>query len=72
MYPTLIPAFGRDYKSKKEVEADFAAGKDFILLAVPGQGRDLPANKQSLTEARIANVNVRYAKLTKVAVLKVG
>lgn len=27
----LVPAFGRDYKNKKAVEADFRSGKDFIL-----------------------------------------
>ncbi len=28
---TLLPAYGRDYKSRKAVEADFFAGKDFII-----------------------------------------
>ena len=28
---TLTPAYGRDYKSKKEIEADLKANKDFIL-----------------------------------------
>lgn len=26
---TLVPAYGRDYKSAKEVRKDFEAGKDF-------------------------------------------
>lgn len=30
-YRSLTPAFGRDYKSGKDAEADFRAGKDFIL-----------------------------------------
>tara|TARA_R110000850_G_scaffold259927_1_gene387093 strand:+ start:509 stop:748 length:240 start_codon:yes stop_codon:yes gene_type:complete len=28
---TLLPAYGRDYKSKKEVLADFNAGQDFEI-----------------------------------------
>lgn len=28
---TLTPAYGREYKSKKEVEAALSEGKDFIL-----------------------------------------
>lgn len=26
----LTPAYGRDYKTKAEAEADFKAGKDFV------------------------------------------
>lgn len=32
----LTPAYGRDYKSRAAAEADYHAGKDFIL-AVTGQ-----------------------------------
>lgn len=36
---TLVPAYGRDYKSRKEVEAAFEAGKDFQLASLfHGQG----------------------------------
>lgn len=31
MFITLIPAYGRDYKSSKEVKADWEAGKDFVM-----------------------------------------
>lgn len=30
-YIEVIPAYGRDYKNKKEIEADLVAGKDFQL-----------------------------------------
>ena len=33
---TLTPAYGRDYKSAKEVKADFVAGKDFVLNTFQG------------------------------------
>ena len=29
----LTPAYGRDYKSRAAAEADYHAGKDFILAA---------------------------------------
>ena len=28
---TVLPAFGRDYKSAKAVKADFDANKDFLI-----------------------------------------
>lgn len=28
---TLVPAYGRDYKSEEEVRKDFEAGKDFCV-----------------------------------------
>lgn len=30
MYYSLTPAYGRDYKSAKEVKAAFDSGKDFV------------------------------------------
>ena len=65
-YQVLTPAFGRDYKNKKEIEADFRAGKDFILNAYNGSGlcsiRDF---------AKGVTVNLRYKKLQNVAVVKI-
>ena len=61
---TLVPAYGRDYKSSKEVKADLLAGKDF--LAEPsGQMcsiRDLPAGTEVL---------ICYRSLRQVMVFKV-
>lgn len=31
---TLVPAYGRDYKSRAEVESAFEAGKDFQLASL--------------------------------------
>lgn len=31
---TLVPAYGRDYKSRKEVETAFETGKDFQLASL--------------------------------------
>lgn len=37
--PILSPAYGKDYKTAKEVEADFRNGKDFVLCNMGPGGR---------------------------------
>lgn len=64
-FHTLTPAYGRDYKNRAAVLADFDAGKDFLL-----QPENLPINKEQIAVGIL--VNIRYAKLRKVAVCKVG
>lgn len=66
-YCTVIPAYGRDYKSQAEVKSDFLAGKDFQMQSIThGSGycsiRDFESG---------VTVNVRYAKLAKVLPIKV-
>ena len=41
MYVTIQPAMGRDYKTAKEAQADWAAGKDFVINCMihPDDGR---------------------------------
>ncbi len=63
---TLTPAYGRDYKSAKAVQADIDADKDFIEAM---SGRYI--NKTQLKEIGQAVVNVRYSKLSKVTICKV-
>lgn len=58
----LTPAYGRDYKSAKAVVADWNAGKDFVF-ATTGQ-------YTSKADWAGKTVLLRYAKLTKVAVVK--
>ncbi len=55
---TLTPAYGRDYKSKKEIEADLKANKDFIL-----QPEGQYINYEQLPRGFH---QVRYSKLKKV------
>ncbi len=52
-----LPAYGRDYKSKAAVLADWQAGKDFRCAVT---GRYL-----SVRDNLPAQVWIRYAKLTK-------
>lgn len=63
---TLTPSYGRDYKSAKEVEADFRAGKDFTIASVgPYMGKQC-----SIRDLKGQMVTLRYAKLTKAVVVK--
>jgi len=69
MFITLVPAYGRDYKSGKEVQADWDANKDFLIrdMSNPHDGRYI--NKQDAPKG--ATLNIRYKKLTKIKAIKV-
>lgn len=71
MYLTLVPAYGRDYKSKKAVQADWDAGKDFLIqdISSPHDGRYI--NKEDAASLKGTTFNIRYKSLTQVAVIKV-
>jgi len=62
---TLVPAYGRDYKSKKEVQADWDAGKDFIIQSFGHRYDGKPANKSDLAQ-ETGEVFIRYKKLTQI------
>jgi hypothetical protein len=70
MILTVTPAYGRDYNSKKEVEAAWRAGKDFqeapkgAYLNI----QDLP----DLTTQGYKWLNIRYNSLSQVHVIKIG
>ena len=61
---TLTPAYGRDYKSKKEVQADLDAGKDFKVASMFNGGGYI--NKADMLREGIKNVMIRYKKLTQI------
>lgn len=61
-YMTVAPAYGRDYKNSKLACADFAAGKDFMMMSVVCGG-----GYCSIADfAKGTIVNIRYDKMTKV------
>ena len=64
----LSPAYGRDYKSAKEVKADLIKGRDFRIESVgPNAGRYC-----SLRDFPVGQVlNVRYRSLRQVLVVTV-
>jgi len=66
MYLTLLPAYGRDYKSKKLIIDDLNNNKDFL------ESTSLRAiNKQQFKELNISSFNVRYDQHRKVTNIKI-
>lgn len=67
---TAIPAYGRDYKSKAEVQAAWDDHKDFIIQGLGGHGRAI--NKQDADNPTygVPHVRIRYAKAQKVHQVK--
>ena len=63
---TLIPAYGRDYKSKKAVQEDLDNNKDFEVASLGQGGRY--ANASDLLNDNQVNVTIRYGKLRKVGI----
>lgn len=67
-YITVSPAYGRDYKSRAAVQADWDAGKDFTIESIEfGPGRKI--NKADADRAGLT-VMVRYQQMTKVFEVK--
>lgn len=72
--PTLTPAYGRDYKSKKAAIEDFEANKDFIFNCMFGPDAcydGKPVNKEQLV-GKYKAVQLRYGKLRKVTIHKIA
>jgi hypothetical protein len=70
----LTPAYGRDYKNKKAVIADFENDKDFIINDIFGEYAQYdgkPINKSDILKQGTTTVNIRYQTLTKVLVHQV-
>lgn len=61
---TLVPSYGRDYKSGKEVKAAWAAGNDFTIADFfsPDDGRQI--NKADAKPGD--RFMIRYKRLTQV------
>ena len=66
MFLTLLPAYGRDYKSKKLIIDDLNNNKDFL------ESTSLRAiNKQQFKELNISSFNVRYDQHRKITNIKI-
>lgn len=66
----LVPAYGRDYKSKAAVQADLDAGVDFKINDISSRWDGSYVNAPQLTKGD--KVTIRYAKLAKVAVFTIS
>ena len=67
----LVPAYGRDYKSRAEVIKDFNENKDFIIADISSRWDGKPCNKADLIREGEDKVTIRYSKLQKVAVVEI-
>lgn len=71
---TLVPAYGRDYKSKKALMADWEAGKDFFAAGFPTirghTGYTSIRDTQTFKQDGITHLHFRYAGQTLVHVVK--
>lgn len=64
-YLTVVPSYGRDYKSAKAALADWNAGKDFTIATFgANDGRQI--NKQDADADANIKVNIRYDNLRKI------
>ena len=67
MFLTLEPAYGRDYKSGKEVKADWEAGKDFQMTDMQNAGRKI--NKEN-DLPKGTTLNIRFKKQANICQIK--
>ena len=66
MIPTLLPAYGRDYKRKADIALDLNTDKDFLISGI----RPVLVNKEQLISEGIKSVVVRYGNQRKVTSFK--
>ena len=66
----VTPAYGRDYTSSEAASAAWAAGKDFILRDPRSPWDGKPINNEDAENAGITEVNIRFARGTKVTVVR--
>ncbi|HEY1705638.1 MAG TPA: hypothetical protein VGG75_38625 [Trebonia sp.] len=66
-YLTVVPAYGRDYRSKAAVLADWNAGNDFRIVQAGHKEDGRYINKDDKPAG--VTLQIRYAKLTKVTLV---
>jgi hypothetical protein len=71
MYITCLPSYGRDYKSKKAVQADYDAGKDFTIVSLDrDNGSQINKQDAERIEGGVT-LNIRYKRKESVHVITV-
>jgi len=69
-YVSMVPAYGRDYKSKKALLEDWNAGKDFQLQTIHDNRYTSIRDVEELKKEGVKSLNIRYDRLTKICVIK--
>jgi len=69
---TIVPAYGKDYRSKKEVQEAWDGGKDFMVqdMMSPWDGKYI--NKEDAERGGITSVQIRFKQMRNVHVVKVA
>ena len=67
---TVSNAYGRDFKSKREILEHYNSNKDFQNLNILTSGAIV--NKQDAKRYKVGYLNVRYNNLMKIAVIDVN
>lgn len=67
---TVSNAYGRDFKSKREILEHYKANKDFQNLNVTVSGAIV--NKEDAKRFKVGFLRVRYNNLMKIAVIDVN
>ena len=68
-YLSLTPAYGRDYKSAREVTQAFLDGKDFEIASMFGSFGGRYCSVRDFAQG--VTVSIRYNRLTRVVNVKV-
>ena len=69
---TLVPAFGRDYSSKKALLEDWKQNKDFLVSDISCKWDGKPANKADIESCgEYSQVKIRFKKLADFVIIKV-
>jgi hypothetical protein len=64
----LLPAYGRDYKTAKQVKEAWSQGKDFIIADIMHPYSGKPMNKQDARKGE--TYMIRYDRQMKICVIK--
>ena len=65
---TIVPAYGRDYKSKKAALADWQAGKDFRIVGYRSEGGGTYVSIRDRATIE-GSIQIRYYKLQRVVIV---
>jgi len=68
---TVKNAYGRDFKSKKEILEHYKSNRDFQICFNLGIKQGSYINKQDAKKFEVSILNVRYNNLMKIAVIDV-
>lgn len=66
-FRTLTPAYGRDYRSRRDVELDLESGRDFLVSNVHDPHDGKPVNAEQLVELGFTHAMVRFNGMRRIA-----